>query len=124
MSAVESFTPAEVAVMLRGRRGVARFDYADILFQQLKACRLPMGVREFKPLADRKFRLDVAWPERLCFAECDGGEWIKGSKGRHGGARDCERWNALTLAGWTGFRFVGSQVRSGYALRILREVLK
>ena len=61
----------------------------------------------------------MAWPERRIFAECDGGEWVKGSARRHGGATDCERWNALILAGWTGYRFVGSQVRSGYALKIL-----
>lgn len=121
---VQTFTPAEVAVMLRGRKGIARFDYADTLYQHLKAARLPLPVREFRALHDRKFRLDLGWPDRLVFAECDGGEWVKGSARRHGGATDCERWNALTLAGWTGFRFVGSQVRSGYALRVLRDVLK
>lgn len=107
----------------RGRSKV--FDYADLLMQQLRALHFPEGIREFEgAVPGRKFRLDVAWPERLIFVECDGGEWVKGSARRHGGASDCERWNALTLAGWTGFRFVGSQVRSGAAVQFLSQVFK
>lgn len=37
---------------------------------------------------------------------------------------DCEKWNRLMLDGWTGFRFTGSQVRSGYAIQILEQVFR
>lgn len=51
-----------------------RFDYADTLLLHIRAERLPEPVREFPALAPRrKFRLDLAWPDRLLFAECDGG---------------------------------------------------
>lgn len=100
-----------------------RFDYADQLQFQLKATGLPLPVREFQPFSDRQFRLDCAWPDRRLFVECDGGEWLRAVGRRHGGASDCARWNALVLAGWRGLRFVGSQVKSGYALDVLTAVL-
>ncbi len=101
-----------------------RFDYADLLEQQIRAVRLPAPIREFVPFTDRKFRLDCAWPDRMLFVECDGGEFLKASARRHGGAKDCERWNLLTEAGWKGFRFVGSQIKSGYALDTLERILR
>lgn len=100
-----------------------RFDWADTLAQQIHAMRLPMPIREhvFHPV--RQWRMDLAWVDRLLFVECDGGEFVKGSQGRHGTANDCEKFNAAILLGWTGFRFVGSQIRRGYAIKILTEVL-
>ncbi len=101
-----------------------RFDYADELAAQIRAIGLPPGIREYKAMPVRRFRLDIAWPGRKLFIECDGGEFLRASARRHGGAKDCERWNLLTRAGWTGYRVVGSQVRSGYAIRLLEDVLK
>jgi len=100
-----------------------RFDWADDLAFQCKAIRLPAPVREFRPFADRKWRLDLCWPTRLLFVECDGGEFVRGIRGRHGGARDCEKWNRLTAEGWAGFRFVGSQIKSGAALQFIERLL-
>ena len=108
-----------------------RFDWADTLYQQLNASILPMPLREYRPIPDRKWRLDLAWPflwqpdlgsHLKLFVECDGGEYLQASARRHGGAKDCERWNTLTLSGWRGFRFVGSQIKSGEALAFLRRV--
>jgi very-short-patch-repair endonuclease len=108
---------------VRRPKTAARFDYADMLLQHIRAMHLPEPIREYpEAIPGRKFRLDLAWPQALVFVECDGGEWVKGSARRHGGATDCERWNLLTLAGWTGFRFVGSQVRSGAAIQVLEQV--
>lgn len=105
-------------------KATKRFDYADMLAFQLKASDLPRPEREYQPFPDRRFRLDCAWPDRRLFVECDGGEFLRVVGRRHGGAKDCERWNLLTLAGWRGFRFVGSQVKSGEAVDILARVLK
>lgn len=99
-----------------------RFDWADTLTQQIRAYSLPTPTREHKFSADRRWRFDISWPDRLIFIECDGGEFVRGLR-RHGGAKDCEKFNAAVLAGWTGFRFVGSQIKSGYAIDLLRQVL-
>lgn len=62
-------------------------DWADHLLFQIRARRLPLPVREhvFHPV--RKWRLDLAWVDRMLFVECDGGEFVTGAKGKHGGAR-------------------------------------
>lgn len=100
-----------------------RFDYADTLALHIRARGLPEAIREYRPFTERKFRLDLAWPERMLFVECDGGEFLQASARRHGGAKDCERWNMLTWHGWKGYRFVGSQVKSGYAIKTIENVL-
>lgn len=108
------------AIVVTTRRG-RRFDYADLLLGQLRAVGLPLPEREYRPFDDRKFRLDCAWPLRRVFVECDGGEYLRAQSRRHGGAADCERWNLLALAGWTGFRFVGSQILRGDAVALLEK---
>lgn len=96
-------------------------DLADTLHVQLRAMRLPAGMREYQALAPaRKFRCDLAWPDRKLFVEVDGGELMQGRHNRAGGmASDCEKLCLLTLAGWKCFRFTGQQVKNGFALDIL-----
>lgn len=102
----------------------ARFDWADTLAAQVTAFGLPEATREAQLVPGRKFRTDLSWPDRLVAVEVDGGEWGLGRHGRGIGMRaDCEKANALTLAGWAVFRFVGSQVQSGYAVDVLRAAL-
>ena len=99
-----------------------RFDWADVLAGQCKAVKLPAPHREFRPWKDRRFRLDLAWPEILLYAECDGGEWSQGRHGRGAGMRsDCEKQNHLAMEGWTGFRFTGTMVKDGAALAVLEQ---
>jgi hypothetical protein len=100
-------------------------DLADVLAFQIKAAKLPKPIREHRFHATRRWRFDLAWPERRLFAEVDGGEWTRGRHARGSGmAKDCEKWNAATVAGWRGLRFVGSQVKSGAALKTLHAVLR
>lgn len=95
-----------------------------VLAAQIVALRLPQAARELQLVPGRQFRTDLAWPDRLIFAEVDGGEWTQGRHGRGRGMQeDSVKWNALTLEGWTGFRFVGSQVRNGYAAQVLEQAL-
>jgi very-short-patch-repair endonuclease len=112
-----SFADASATELDMGKR----FDYGDMLEQQIRAMRLPAPAREFRFHPERKWRFDVCWPDRKLFVECDGGEFVTGSR-RHGGATDTEKFNAAVLLGWTGLRFVGSQVRNGYAIETLEQV--
>ena len=108
----------------RSVKGVGRLDLADTLLAQIVAVGLPQPVREFRPFADRRFRIDLAWPDQLIFAEVDGAEWTYGRHSRGAGMQtDCEKWNRLTLEDWIGFRFTGSQVRNGYALRTIEQMM-
>ena len=102
-----------------------RFDWADTLAGQIHVLALPEPFREFRVVASRKWRFDLAWPTLRIACEIDGSEWTHGRHGRGNGMQsDCEKLNAALLAGWRPFRFVGSQVKSGYALAVLEQVLR
>lgn len=101
-------------------------DLADLLAQQIRALRLPAPVREYRALPPRRWRCDLAWPDYRLAVEVDGGEYVRGG-GRHnraaGMAADCEKHNALAMAGWTSLRFTGAQVKRGEAIALLEQVL-
>lgn len=57
----------------------------------------------------RKWRFDMAWPERFLALECQGGIW---SQGRHvRGAALLKEWEKLNFAATLGYRFIFCQPR-------------
>lgn len=95
----------------------------DTLVLQVQAEGLPDPERQCKePWAGtgRRFRGDLCWTDRKLVVEVDGGTW---SGGRHttgsGYARDCEKQNLATLAGWTVLRFDGNMVKDGRATQTI-----
>lgn len=97
-----------------------RFDLADTLLLHIRAERLPAPIRDYRAIPDRKFLIDLAWPERKLSVEVDGGELMQGRHNRAAGmASDCEKQNLLALAGWRCLRFTGGQVKDGTAIRML-----
>lgn len=71
---------------------------------------IPGAHREFpNAVPGRRFKLDVAFPEKKLCIEIDGWEW----HGKHKGdfQRDRERQNLLTVHGWRILRFTASDVR-------------
>lgn len=100
-------------------------DLAETLLLHLRAVGLPLPVREYRALPDRRFRCDLAWPDRTLAVEVDGGELMQGRHNRAAGMRDdCIKQNLLVLAGWRCLRFVGSQVKDGSALAVVTEALR
>lgn len=96
----------------------------DALVFQLRVAKLPVPVREHLVIPGRRWRFDLAWPERLIACELDGGTWIRGAHSRgHGQRRDCQKQNAAMLQGWTLFRFTTDMVKSGEALDTLTQAL-
>lgn len=72
----------------------------------------------------RKWRLDLAWPDRMLAAEVDGGVWTSGRHTRGAGfIEDCVKLNAALVLGWRVLRFPGPHVKNGAALKTLREAL-
>lgn len=92
---------------------------------QLKALKLPEPQKEYKAIANRRFRIDRAWPDRMIAVEIEGGTY---SRGRHvrplGFEMDCEKYNLLTLDGWKVFRFTTNQIMDGRALLIMTQLLR
>lgn len=72
----------------------------------------------------RKWRFDLAWPERMVALEVEGGVF---TGGRHttpqGFTNDCTKYNTATLLGWRVLRVTGEQVKSGQALTWIEELL-
>lgn len=84
---------------------------------------LPAPVREYQFAApQRKWRFDLAWPDRMIAVEVDGGSWIGG---RHtsgsGFEKDMEKSNHAQLLGWTVLRFTPRMVEEGTALEFIEE---
>jgi very-short-patch-repair endonuclease len=99
-------------------------DLADTLLLHIRAQRLPPPIRDYQALLPRKFKCDLAWPERKLCIEVDGGELMRGRHNRAAGmASDCVKQNLLVLAGWKTLRFTGQQVKDGSALAVVREAL-
>lgn len=96
----------------------------DILAFQVKAQKLPQPEREFRFHPERRWRADFAWPDRKIIAECEGAVWVNGRHTRGSGfTADCEKYNAAALLGYRLFRFHAQSIKSGDAVRTLREAL-
>jgi len=97
----------------------------ELFARQVQACRLPTPTRELSPISGRRWRIDFAWPEHLLAVEIEGGTWVAGRHSRGSGfAKDCEKYNALQMAGWTVLRFTGDQVESGQAINVAEQALE
>lgn len=77
----------------------------------LKEARVPAPVVEHKFCADRRWRFDFAWPERMVAVECEGGVWTMGRHNRPSGfIRDCEKYNNAAELGWRVLRYPRQQL--------------
>lgn len=96
----------------------------DQMQVQIAAADLPAPEREYPVTQGRKWRFDFAWPQERLALEIEGGTWNQGRHTRGAGfARDCEKYNAATLAGWRVLRVTGEHVRLGQAREWLIEAL-
>lgn len=80
--------------------------------------------REYQFDSKRRWRFDFVWPSRMVAVELEGGMYSGGRHTRGAGfEKDCEKYNAASLAGWKLGRFTSSMVDSGEALKWLRKAL-
>lgn len=106
-------------------RGVARAatrradvdDFPGMLAAQCRMSGLLAPVREHPFWPGRRFRFDLAWPERYVAVEVDGGAFIGG---RHtsgaGFETDCVKLSEAAARGWRVLRVTPRHVKSGQAL--------
>jgi very-short-patch-repair endonuclease len=95
------------------------------LYGALQMLRLPLPERQFRFHPKRKWQIDFCWPHRKLAVEIEGGVW---SNGRHtrpqGFIKDMEKYNALSIMGYTLLRFTTQQVKSGMAINALDPLLR
>jgi hypothetical protein len=91
----------------------------------LQAAGLPPPIREYRFAPPRRWRFDLAWPSLRLALEIEGGTWTGGRHVRGKGyERDCEKYNAAALAGWTVLRATTAMLHDGRALALLQQALK
>jgi len=80
----------------------------------------PGMTREHVFAPPRRWRFDLAWPERRVACEIEGGVWIKGRHTRGKGYEaDCEKYSTAAAYGWRVIRVTPGMIRSGRALELL-----
>jgi len=87
------------------------------LATQITWSKLPNPITEHRFAPPRRWRFDLAWPERMLALEIDGGSW---SGGRHttgkGFEADCEKYSEAAVLGWRVIRVTPRMVVDGRAL--------
>jgi hypothetical protein len=98
-------------------------DLADTLaWHMYHVGKFPECIREHIFHPTRKWRFDLAWPDKMIAIEVHGGEWIGGRHVTGSGLKaDCEKTRAAMLLGWKVFPYTGSEVTSG-VMKIIEEM--
>ena len=95
---------------------------ADMFAAVVTAAGLPAPIREHRFAPPRRSRFDLAWPSLRLALEIEGGTWTGGRHVRgRGYERDCEKYNAAALAGWTVLRVTTAMLCDGRALALLES---
>jgi very-short-patch-repair endonuclease len=78
----------------------------------------PVLEHRFHPV--RRWRFDVAWPDRLLALEVDGGGWIAGHHSRGQGIEDdAEKQSTAVSLGWRVMRLTPRMIRDGRAITLV-----
>lgn len=99
--------------------------YTTQLLVQLRALGLPDADREWRFHPARRWRFDLAWPERKVAVEIQGGLFSNGRHARGAGiSSDYEKGAAATLLGWRVFWVTPHQIKMGQAANWVAEAMK
>jgi very-short-patch-repair endonuclease len=91
---------------------------------QLRMAGLPDPVEEYRFAPPRRWRFDLAWPERMLAVEVEGGVWVGGRHTRPAGyEKDCEKYSEAAVLGWRVIRVTTQMVKDGRALALIERAL-
>lgn len=97
----------------------------ETLLLHIRAAQLPEPTREFRFHPTRKWRADLAWPDRRLLVEVEGGTFVSGRHARGAGMRkDAEKYNEAVLAGYRLLRVTPDMVRDGSAFEVIERALR
>lgn len=97
----------------------------ELLFAlRVAGLKVPQPELEFRFHASRKWRFDLAWPDRRLAVEVEGGIWASGRHNRAPGfIADCDKYNEAALLGWRVLRVTQAHIESGAAVAWIRRAL-
>ena len=103
---------------------MSRSELVAGLVWQLTAAKLPAPETEYRFHPTRRWRFDLAWPDRRLACEVDGGAWVGG---RHvtgaGFEEDALKLSEAAALGWRVVRVTGRMIDYGNALDLLERAL-
>jgi len=100
-------------------------DHTPVLLLQLRAAGLPEPATEVRFHPKRRWRFDLAWPERMTACEIEGGQWTRGRHNRPAGYEaDCEKYSTAAILGWRVIRVTPRMIEDGRALALLEQALE
>ena len=95
-----------------------------LLFQP-QAVGLPEPQRELRFAPPRRWRFDLAYPEKMLAVEIEGGVWVSGRHSRGAGStKDMEKYAEALCQGWRVLRVTPAQIDSGQALGWIERLLR
>lgn len=99
-------------------------EIVDLLAWQLRAANVLAPIAEYRFHPTRRWRFDLAWPERLVAVEVDGGTWIGGRHTTGSGIEgDARKQSTAASMGWRVLRVTRSMVDDGLALDLVEQAL-
>lgn len=95
------------------------------LLSQIRLLNLPEPEREYRFHPVRRWRFDLAYPEKKIAFEIEGGTWTGGRHVRGAGfEKDIEKYNEATRLGWKVYRFTSGMIQSGEALKMIEQEVR
>jgi len=83
---------------------MTKLEFAILL--RIRAAGLPAPAQEYRFHPTRKWRFDLAYPDKKIAIEAEGGVWTGGRHTRGGGyTKDAEKYNAAVVLGWRVLRY-------------------
>lgn len=106
------------------RKRARRTEDNGPLLAWLAAAGLPAPVFEYRFHPVRRWRFDVAWPDRMVALEIEGGVFTGGRHTRGKGySADMEKYNEAAARGWTVLRVRPDQLCTLRTLDLLRRTI-
>ncbi len=85
---------------------------------------LPAPVFEHRFHPSRKWRFDIAWPERRVAVEVEGGIWTQGRHTRASGYnKDREKYNTAAAMGWQVLRYAPCEVCMAETIEQIKQAM-
>lgn len=99
----------------------------ESLATQIYSFELPTPMRQYRmpEYPKRLWRFDFAFIEQRLLIDVQGGIWVDhlGHSSGSGISKDCEKYNAATLAGYRLLLVTGNMIKDGTALNIIEQAL-
>lgn len=97
----------------------------DELLVHIKGLSLPLPQREQRLVPGRHWSCDFVWADYRLVVEVEGGTHTRGSHTRPMRYEsDCEKYNAITLLGYTVLRVTSDMVHDGRAIAVIEQAIK